>query len=74
MFGGERLLIGKIILSVGLVIDFIGAFLLALSEIEGGRKSNLEKQVKFKSLIGKIAAVLLAFGFIIQLVGINLES
>jgi len=30
--------------------------------------------VKFKSLIGKIAAVLLAFGFIIQLVGINLES
>lgn len=79
-------MIGKIVLSVGLILDFIGAFLLALSEyktkteiatISGtyvGKNPHLEKSLKLKSQVVKLASPLLAVGFVLQLVGINIPN
>lgn len=81
-----RTLIGKIVISVGLVLNVIGALLLTFSAISTkkkianesrtyiGKNPHLEKSLKLKSQIAKLAAPLLAFGFVLQLVGIGLDN
>jgi|WetSurMetagenome_2_1015567.scaffolds.fasta_scaffold954504_2 hypothetical protein len=74
------------LLIVGLVLDFIGAFLLAISEYKSKAEikklagtyveSNLqvEKSLTLKSRIAIFASVLLAIGFILQAVGIGMAN
>jgi len=80
------LVIGKIVLSIGLVCGIIGALPLAMSEYRTKKQiqaisktrveqnPDLEKSLSEKSLLAKIASPFLAIGFVLQLVGINLPD